>query len=148
MKMWIEDTSFYWVGVNAELGKCFRCFEFSEALAGFCEDHDLMNNVSSPLIADEETWLKVEEYRWMNGLCFPSWQLRSSTVYGMRRYYGDNPAVQPAEQMGKSPPAVTEDAMKPIFRVTKAPWAQFVFKKAVSPSLISFLLDFTFFMLI
>lgn len=31
------------------------------------------------------------------------------------------PAVQATEQMGKSPPLVKEDAMKPIFTVNKPP---------------------------
>lgn len=148
MKMCMEDKSFYWLGVNAKPGKCFRCFEFSEVLAGFCEAHNLVSNVSSPLIAGEETWLKVGEYMWVDGLCFPSWRLRSSTVCGTCRHCWGNPALQPAEQMGTSPPLVTEDATKPIFRETKSPWAQLAVKKAVFPSLISFLLDFTFFILI
>ena len=61
---------------------------------------------------------------------------------------GKKPAMQAAEPMGKSPPLVKEDAMKPIFRVNKPPWAQFAgraYNKAVSPSLLSFLLDFAFF---
>lgn len=34
---------------------------------------------------------------------------------------GKKPAVQAADQMGKSPPLLKKDAMKPIFRVNKPP---------------------------
>lgn len=34
---------------------------------------------------------------------------------------GKKPAVQAADQMGKSPPLLKKDALKPIFRVNKPP---------------------------
>ena len=150
MSMWMEDKSFYWCCVNAKPGKYFWSFEFSEALTGFCEDHSVISNVS----ALSKCWEgnMVEGGRvWVGGL--QAWGFPADhCTWPQCMEYVDTAlewetCCTGCWAKGKSLPLVNKDTMKPIFSINKPPWAQLAgraYNKAVSPSLLSFLLDFAF----